>query len=301
MSILNIAKHLGVSHNVSFRVLDRITGQVVQEHTGHNAATNSLLLGIGHYLKGDGVLNQGYSMLSSYVPKYISLGTMGLINQNEDENGLPVGIGTPDTANSSEADRFTSYMQQRPGFGSDGYDENDMNGRLHAGLGPSFGKLVDENKSTGRIVLPVDCELISPSFPRAAISFRDVVPSVQAELPRNIDVVFSAIVSTGALAQFRQTDKNYIFITEAGLWSRKDWIDGGCNGLLAGYRIAPHDEANWDMTDANNREMLKRSIIRVGINQVVQVVWKIQLGSIDDLNSLESDTPGTSGLYWNKY
>ena len=83
-------------HNVSFRVIDEVTGELVQEHIGHNMATNSMLMGIAHYLTGDGVFNQGWSMLQQYVPQYISLGTMGLINQFEDENHLPDGIGVID-------------------------------------------------------------------------------------------------------------------------------------------------------------------------------------------------------------
>ena len=97
--ILDAAKHLSIKENVSIQVLDRLTGKVVQEHTGHNQATNSLLFGIAHHLIGDFVpnerhgLNPGFSMLSNYVPRYISLGTMGLINQEQDSYGLPAGIG----------------------------------------------------------------------------------------------------------------------------------------------------------------------------------------------------------------
>ena len=39
------------------------------------------------------------------------------------------------------------------------------------------------------------------------------------------------------------------------------------------------------MTVAANRDLLKKQIIRVGINQVVQVIWKIQLGGVDQLKS----------------
>ena len=81
MSILKAARYIPIQHNVSIRVIDSISGRIVSEHTGHNAATNSLLTGIAHYLTGDGVLNQGYHMLEAYVPKYISLGTMGLIDK----------------------------------------------------------------------------------------------------------------------------------------------------------------------------------------------------------------------------
>ena len=59
MNELKAAKAMGLQYNVTFRILDEHTGQVVSEHIGHNQATNSLLLGVAHYLKGDGVLNQG--------------------------------------------------------------------------------------------------------------------------------------------------------------------------------------------------------------------------------------------------
>lgn len=278
MSTLQCAKSLGLEHNVMIRVLDASTGRVVNQHRGHNAATNSMLLGIAHYLKGDGVMNQGHHMLSAYVPKYISLGTMGLINQDEDADGLPAGVGIID---GSESDRFTDYMLQCPGYGADGYDPNANNNRPYDGLGLPYGQLL--NPSDPQSAVTTNCELISPSFPRALISYRDVIPETEAELPQTIDVVFSAMISTGALAQFRAPGKDYIFITEAGLWSKRDWTDGGDNGLLAGYRIAPPNQSNWDMSVSANRQILKENIIRVGINQVVQVIWKIQIGGLPQL------------------
>lgn len=268
MSILAASKNLGIKHNVSFRVLDANTHEVIQEHTGHNAATNSMLTGIAHYLIGDGVLNQGSYMLSNYVPRYISLGTMGLLNQDEDDDGLPAGIGV--TAG-DEIDRFLDYMSQVPGYGADGYDQYENNDRDLFGLGPAYTEDV-----------PIKCELISSSFPRTPISFRDVVPETESELPETIDVVFSAMISTGALAQFRNGN-DYIFITEAGLWSKPDWSDGSNNGLLAGYRITPPNQDNWDMVISENRDILKQQILRVGINQVVQIIWKIQIGAIEQL------------------
>ena len=94
---------MGINYNVTLRAIDRFTHQVTSEITGHNTATNTLVTGIGHYLKGDGVLNQGYEMLSQFIPRYISLGTMGLLNQDEDENGLPTGIGvTPKQAGETD-------------------------------------------------------------------------------------------------------------------------------------------------------------------------------------------------------
>ena len=96
------------------------------------------------------------------------------------------------------------------------------------------------------------------------------------------------MISTGALAQFRNPGQDYIFITEVGLWSKKHWEDSGANGLLAAYRIAPPNEKNWDMKIKENRELLKKQIIKVNKNQVVQVIWKIQLGSIDQLSDIAS-------------
>ena len=399
-SIKAAAKNLRTEHNVSIRVLDSKSGKVISSHIGHNAATNSLLVGIAHYLTGDGVLNQGYHMLNYYIPKYISLGTMGLINQDEDENGLPAGIGVSE---GSEEARFVDYLLQVPGYGADGYDPNLNNNREYFGLGPVFAdrdtsKIVTETIQLGDINLDgvvnnadilmfadylagnvnltdkqllaadvnqdgeincsdlalitqcvseeitldtveyrpsiaptINCELISDSFPRVQISYRDIVPETESEIPQTIDVIFSAMISTGALAQFREPGKDYIFITEAGLWSKKDWESGGDNGLLAGYRIAPPNKQNWAMTAEsvsddyaitylkdqgidnptedqiqsikpeiaqNNRQILKQNIIRVGPNQVVQVIWKIQLGGLEQLGGLSDLYPSGSVLRW---
>lgn len=389
------AKHIKAQHNVCIRVIDHTSGEIISSHTGHNAATNSLLTGIGHYLTGDGILNQGYPMLSNFIPKYISLGTMGLINQEQDADGLPAGIGVIE---GSEEKRFTDYLLQCPGYGADGYDPNLNNNRSFLGLGPMFkdrtdtvkgeilqlgdlnfdGKVdesdvmlfVDYNcgliKLTDRqlavadvnqdgyvncddlsvirrcasgeltiddlgkieyktgVPRTINCELISESFPRALISFRDIVPETESELPQTIDVVFSAMISTGALAQFREPGKDYIFITEAGLWSKRQWSSGGDNGLLAGYRIAPPNAENWGMTTEAitddsaikylqnhgvpnptpdqitnikpqvaefNRTILKQNIIKVGINQVVQVIWKIQLSGLEQLGNINQLYP----------
>ena len=295
--MLLASKDMGVRHNVSFRVIDLATNKVVSTHTGHNQATNTLLTGIASFLKGDGVLNQGTHMLNKYVPKYISLGTMGLINQEEDADGLPAGIGEID---GEESQRFDDYMNQVPGFGADGYDANQNNNRTYLGIGPAFA---DRDTAQDESPKTIRCELVSPTFPRAEISYRTVIPEIKAELPETIDVIFSAMISTGALAQFREPGKDYVFITEAGLWSKRDLLSmnpespsgySKNNGLLAGYRIAPPDEINWDMVANNtvteeqaqkNRNILKHEILKVGINQVVQVVWKIQIGAIKQLTA----------------
>lgn len=263
MGILKAAKNMGIVHNVSFRVLDVATGMVVKEYSGHNQATNSMLLGIAHYLKGDGILNQGTSMLSNFVPKYISLGTMGLLSQEADEDGLPTGLPP----------KGEDFAYHKPGYGADGYDEATNNNREYFGLGPVFENRSDKSTT-------VDCELISPTFPRAPITYRQIVPETQAEYPETIDIIFSAMISTGALAQFREEGKDYIFISEAGLWSKKAYSDDYPNGLLAGYRLLPPDEK-----DRNDPEIQKKHILRVNKNQVVQVIWKVQLGSKEILGS----------------
>lgn len=396
--ILDAAKHLSIKQNVSIQVIDRITGKVVQEHIGHNQATNSMLFGIAHHLIGDFFpnethgLNPGYSMLSNFVPRYISLGTMGLINQDQDAEGLPAGIGDSvpnssdpeyqallqamneakevlDAANAAmqneckywpateecancticsdriqrkkhaveraqenydlarnaflqynEEARFVEYMEHVPGYGADGYSADKNNNRKWFGLGwPWSSYDVTSNYRVGDEVtykgilykcisdtpIPagvfntnsweqeddvyqpsldttVNMELISPTFPRMDISYRDVVPEYEAEVPRTIDIVFSSIISTGALKQFRPKDKDYIFITEAGLWSKKTFQSGNENGLLAGYRIVPPNQENWDMRVPENRKILKENVLKVGVNQVVQVVWKIQIGSVSE-------------------
>lgn len=276
-------KNIGLRHNVTIRVLDAATHEIVAVHTGHNAATNSMLVGIAHYLTGDGVLNQGHDMLSQYVPRYISLGTMGLINQDATEDGYPAGVGT--TEGMSEEDRYCEYMRKVPGYGADGYDYYENNGREFFGLGPQFNKT---------LLVPVNCELTSDSVPRTSIAYREIVPESEAEYPQTIDVIYSAMVSTGALAQFRAPGKDYIFITEAGLWASNTWSDSGENGLLAGYRIAPTDEGNWDMRIPDNRRLLDKEILRVGKNQVVQIIWKVQIGSVAQLIQREDD----NGVYW---
>lgn len=276
-NIIELAKSIPVNDNLLIRVLDPISGNEVQRHVAHNSATNTMLIGIAKYLTGEGVLNQGSATLLDYVPQYISLGTMGLYSQEQDSQGLPTGIGTSPT--DSEEVNFTNYINQCPGFGADGWDVNNNNDRVYFGLGPIFEDRLDTNTT-------VNCELVSNNYKRSAISYRAVIGEDLAELPSTVDVVLSALISTGALSSFRpyndSVQQDYIFITEIGLWSKK-FSESLGDGMLAGYRIIPPDPDNRDMSIPANRDLLKTQILRVGKNQVVQVVWKIQLGSISDL------------------
>ena len=194
--------------------------------------------------------------------------------------------GDEETDEEYEIRRFVAYMQQLPSYGADGYYTNTTqnNNRLYLGLGPDFANRPDSS-------MTIDCELISASFPRAKISYRSITPEDRSETPETIDVIFSAMISTGALAQFRQQGKDYVFITEAGLWSSPQYDNNKLGrGLLAGYRIAPPNESDWDMNIQANRELLKQQVIRVGLNQVVQVIWKIQIGSMAQLQTRIYDT-----------
>lgn len=330
-SPVKIAKQMAMTHNVTLRVLDQSTMEPVQEHEGHNAATNTLLMGIGHYLIGDGVSNQGYDMLSRFVPRYISLGTTGLLNQDEDDEHLPIGIGGwGNTMEDTETQRLCDYIAQCPGFGADGYDANENGGREYFGLGPKYDDASRLEAIGATELVPINCELISDSHQRSEISFRDIVPEVEAEIPKTIDVVYSAMVSTGALSAFRESDRDYLFITEAGLWSKRSWSNGGENGLLAAYRIVPPSQTNWnfgtfveaEVDDAGvevtpphyvfdddpeiarkqqeNQQLLRKNILRVGRNQVVQVTWKIQLGGLEQLGGMTELYPNlTNGFIWN--
>lgn len=444
---LDIIKRLDVKQNVTIRVIDEPTGKVVQEHIGHNAATNSLLTGIAHYLMGDGVLNQGSDTLSMWVPQYMSVGTMGLTSQDADEGGLPIGIGytpiAPSSATAEEKElneqlRFEEYINQAPGFGADGYDAYTNNNREWFGLGYPYSdkpaKLTQDfadagqneyvlssipstqdkqsiisvtiypdgvinqdihNTAVTRIVLSVDdydvamndnndwilsiingtsysgriaviytvqsseavnCELLEMDSLRSKITYRNIIPEVQSEIPNTIDVIYSAFISTGALKSYRGNN-NYIYITEAGLWSKSYWNNSGDNGLLAGYRIMPTDDEadgvglqqqftgdgvtlaftfsetalgitsvtvdnvivteynldkntnqivfidppadgsdiiivykttnSWkDMSKPENRLAVQQNIIRIGTNQVAQIIWKLQLGGLEQLNGL---------------
>ena len=471
---LDIIKRLDVKQNVTIRVIDEPTGKVVQEHIGHNAATNSLLTGIAHYLMGDGVLNQGSDTLSMWVPQYISVGTMGLTSQRSEtitvdteEFIVPSDLGytpaAPEDASPEEKElnarlRFSEYLNQTPGFGADGYDNNSNNNREWFGLGYPYtlkpgslkqnfftwdgsevtftlseapievisatlypGGVVNQDISDTQVERRVlstslytvmgnhihfdnypdttipsnsrlaviytcesadasNCELIQakvdnlgnivPLTLRSRITYRDLVPEIQSEVPNTLDVIFSAFISTGALKDYRG-DNDYIYITEAGLWSKPGFSDSGDNGLLAGYRIMPSDDevnvlgaekiltgtgdttydlvdedfeplsiisidsitcdgeiipdteysfkmtvgattltfdadsapaagstviivyrsgdvaGTWkDMTIEANRQKVQQSIIRIGVNQVAQIIWKIQLGGLEQLNGL---------------
>ena len=83
--------------------------------------------------------------------------------------------------------------------------------------------------------------IIVPLTLRSKITYRDMIPEYQSEVPNTLDVVYSAMISTGALSDFRG-GRDYIYLTEAGLWSNSAYTDSGDNGMLAGYRIMPSDD-----------------------------------------------------------
>jgi hypothetical protein len=276
---------------------------------------------------------------------------MGLTSQESetlsDGSIVPKALGytpvAPESATPTEKElnarlRFTEYLNQTPGFGADGYDDNSNNDREWFGLGypytlkpdaltqdfynagqtsydltsiPLTGDknsiisvtvypptetqpnpvinqdihdtsvtrqvisvekydvqmngnneykllLTDGASYQGRIAViytidsadATNCELVKakiengsivPLTLRSKISYRSLVPEFQSEVPNTLDVIYSAMVSTGALKDYRG-DNDYVYITEAGLWSNSTYTDSGDNGLLAGYRLMPSDE-----------------------------------------------------------
>jgi hypothetical protein len=62
------------------------------------------------------------------------------------------------------------------------------------------------------------------------------------------------------------------------------------------FWVAPDENADisvvyktvsWkDMSDPEHRQKVQQSIIRIGVNQVAQIIWKIQLGGLEQLNGL---------------
>ncbi len=61
--------------------------------------------------------------------------------------------------------------------------------------------------------------------------------------------------------------------------------------ITVAYKTAYTQDSWKDMSIEANRHKVQRSILRVGINQVVQVVWKIQLGGLEQLSGLRNLYP----------
>lgn len=147
-------------------------------------------------------------------------------------------------------------------------------------------------------------ELISKSFPRIPITYRSIIPETDTEAPKSMDLILGGMVTTNALESF-MGDKDYIFVTEAGLWNNK-YSNGNSvsNGLLAGYRIFPQTINQIDLDSASDTTVARyypdfqKSILRVNKDQVVQIVWKIQLGSIEDID-IQRYIKYYFGPYWN--
>ena len=55
------------------------------------------------------------------------------------------------------------------------------------------------------------------------------------------------------------------------------------------------------MTKPENRKLLKENIIKVGTNQIAQVIWKIQLGAIEQLGGIEALYPQEGFMKWRVY
>jgi hypothetical protein len=132
----------------------------------------------------------------------------------------------------------------------------------------------NEGSSSGSPVpspLPLECELVTHQHNRVSIQARRAFYPISrsdgmntAETIRSIDVVYTALISLGALKAMRG-NRDYLFITECGLWGQRWSGERYPNNLsipetlrnrfkapadlLAGYRVFPKEWSPQDMTD----------------------------------------------------
>ena len=266
-----IKQLLGSESNVLLSVIDSTSGNVLRTHVGHNAATNTFIYSCAQRFISDN---------TEWAPRYISLGTMGLLNQQETDNHTPSGIGTYlDTSDTDIVTRYKHYIEQRPGYGADGYNSSMNNNRQYIGLGPSYtGSAIN-----CELVADVSSATLNFVHQRSPIVSVRLVPEYESSASESVDVYLTAMISDSALKNM-MGDLDYIFITECGLWSSDkvvsasgDFVpsDSFTNGLLAAYRIMPPGITPSDMNNADSRTMLENEILRVEQGQIVQVVWKV--------------------------
>lgn len=119
--------------------------------------------------------------------------------------------------------------------------------------------------------LPLECELVTHQHNRVPIQARRAFYPMSrtdgmntAETVRSIDVVYTALISLGALKSMRG-DRDYLFIPECGLWGTRWNGEKYPNNpdipeilrnryqapaeLLAGYRVFPKEWSPQDLTD----------------------------------------------------
>ena len=65
-----------------------------------------------------------------------------------------------------------------------------------------------------------------------------------------------------------------------------EYIPASGTTLIMVYRSGDVSGTWKDMTIKANREKVQQSVIRIGVNQVAQIIWKIQLGGLEQLNGL---------------
>lgn len=266
-----IKQMLSSGSNVLLSVIDSRSGNVLRTHAGHNAATNTFIYSCAQRFISDN---------TEWAPRYISLGTMGLLNQQQTDNHTPSGIGTYlDTSDTDVVARYKHYIDQRPGYGADGYNSSMNNDRQYIGLGPSYtGSAIN-----CELVADVSSATLNFVHKRSPIISVRVVPEYESSSSESVDVYLTAMISDSALKTM-MGDLDYIFITECGLWSTDKVVsasgdyapsDSFTNGLLAAYRIMPPGITSSDMDNAESRTLLENEILRVEQGQIVQVVWKI--------------------------
>ena len=73
--------------------------------------------------------------------------------------------------------------------------------------------------------------------------------------------------------------------------------------LIVVYRTSDTSGTWKDMSVKENRELVQKNIIRIGEGQVAQIIWKLQLGGLEQLEGLRylypSQYPKRVWIVWN--
>ena len=73
--------------------------------------------------------------------------------------------------------------------------------------------------------------------------------------------------------------------------------------LIVVYRTGDVSGTWKDMSVPDNRRLVQKSIIRIGAGQVAQIIWKLQLGGLEQLGGLRyvypSQYPEDVWIVWN--
>ena len=83
------------------------------------------------------------------------------------------------------------------------------------------------------------------------------------------------------------------------------FVDGAPSAgqLIVVYRTSDTSGTWKDMSVLANRQLVQKNIIRIGEGQVAQIIWKLQLGGLEQLEGLRylypSQYPKRVWIVWN--